>query len=372
MTTVAVVSAERSSTSELVKRINEMVGPQQARRLLEWMGKSGLRIVVAGKTGAGKSTLLNTFLGVDVFAAGDTFDPVTTHVKEYKHTPRNGVKITVWDCPGLQDNSGNEDQYLEELKTKTKGNIHLMLYCINMLETRSDLHWGSAVDRITSILGKDIWKNTALVLTFADAYEIRLTEDQGMTREAALIDFNEKIRDWKNKLQEKLRRIGGISRSTIDELKILPAGLDSNKPLFGNKDWLSELWAEMLTRVKAEAQKAVVRLNADRLRESEKVTKEDRAESRRPPIILTPKVKKILAATVFGGMMTAGAGIGAGIGAGVGGVLVGIPTLGAGAAIGAGVGVAAGAAIGTGIGAIAAAMVLLFKRSKRNEYEVLK
>lgn len=111
MATIAVPSAERKSDSEFVRRIKELVGPEQAKRVLEWMTKSGLHIVVTGKTGAGKSTLLNTFLGFDVFTEGDSFDTVTKHVKEYKYT-RNGVKITVWDCPGLQDNSENEDQYL--------------------------------------------------------------------------------------------------------------------------------------------------------------------------------------------------------------------------------------------------------------------
>lgn len=115
---------------------------------------------------------------------------------------------------------------------------------------------------------------------------MRLTKDQGMTSEEALTEFNGKTKERQKKLQEKLQSIDGISRSTIDELimKVLPAGKDSNEPLFGNQDWLSELWAEMLTRVKAEAQnlKAVFRLNADRLREPEEVTEEDRADSRRP------------------------------------------------------------------------------------------
>jgi predicted GTPase len=369
MANVPVTSAEEKPDPDFVKIIKEMVGPEEAKHLLEWMSRSGLRIVVAGKTGAGKSSLLNTFLGFDVFSEGDSFDPVTKDVKEYKHM-RNGVMITVWDCPGLQDNSGNEDQYLEELKTKTEGDIHLMLYCISMLEPRSDLHWGSAVDRITSILGKDIWKNTALVLTFANMYELRQI-DQGLTSKQALKEFNEKVKEWQTKLQERLRNIDGISRSTIDELKVLPAGKYSHQPLFGNKYWLSELWAEMVTRVKAEAQKAVFKLNADRIREPEEVTEEDMTDLHRPLIILTPKVKKILGATAVGGIIATGAGIGASIGAGVGGVIVGIPTLGVGAGLGVGVGAAVGAAVGTGIGAIAAAIVKLYNHRKRNEYEVL-
>ena len=366
MATVADTPAERNSDSELVKRIKDLVGAEQAKRLLEWMCRSGLRIVVAGKTGAGKSTLLNTFLGFDCFDEGESFDPVTTHVKEYKYT-KNGVKISVWDCPGLQDNSGKEDQYLEELKVKTKGDIHLMLYCIDMRETRSDLHWGSAVDRITSILGKGIWKNTALVLTFANMYEMRLTDDQCMQPEDARKEYAEKIKEWQKKLQEKLQSIDGISTSTIDELTVLAAGKDSHVPLFGNSNWLSELWVQMLARVKGDAQKAVVRLNADRFREPGEVTEEDRADSRRPPIILTPKVKKILGTTAVGGVMAAGIGIGAGIGAGVGALALGAATAG----IGAGIGAAAGAAVGTGIGIIAASLVMLYKRRKQNEYEVI-
>jgi predicted GTPase len=281
--TVAVPSVEEKSDSELVKKLNELVGPEEADQLLEWMSISELRIVVAGKTGVGKSTLLNTLLGFDVFTERDPFriQAVTTHVEEYRHM-RNGVKITVWDCTGLHDNySGNEDQYLKELTAKTKGDVHLMLYCINMLESRSDLHWGSAIDRITSVLGKGIWKNTALVLTFANAYELRLIYDKEMTSKQALKEFNEKIKECQKKFQEKLRSIDGISRSTIDKVTVLPAGKYSHIPLFGNKDWFSELWAEMLTRVNDKARTAVLRLNADRFREPE----EDRADSHRPCIL---------------------------------------------------------------------------------------
>ena len=357
---------DSSSSSDLTKTLKKMLGPEKAKEVLKWITKTGLRIVVAGKTGTGKSTLLNTFLGVDIFEEGSSFDPVTTHVKEYKLT-KNGVDITVWDCPGLQDGSGEEDQYLEELKTKTKGDIHLMLYCIDMRETRSDLHWGSAIDKITNKLGKDIWKNTALILTFANMYQLRIQKYE-KTPEEEVEMFTTKVDEWREKFQEKLRSIDGINSTTIDELKVLPAGKDGRIPLCGRQNWLSELWAEMLTKVKAEAQKAVTKLNEDRFRMPEEVTEEDLADVHRQPIVLTPKVKKILGTTALGaGGLAAGAGLGAGIGAGIGALAFGIPTLGIATGVGAGV----GAAVGSGIGIIAASLAVLYYNKKRSGYEVV-
>ena len=252
----------KDDSSELIKAIRNMIGSQEeVDNIIRWIQNAELRIVVVGKTGVGKSTLLNTFLGVNDFEEGDSFRHVTDEVKERRHE-KNGVKVTVWDCPGLQDGTGKEERYLRELKRKTNGDIHLMLYCIDMKETRSDLHWGTAIDKITEILGKDIWNYTAIVLTFANTYERRLKKSEKPEDVEKI--FTDRVNEWREKMQQKLKSINGIEQSTIDAIQVMPAGKYSNKPLCGQKHWLSNLWAGILNKVRQDVQHAVVKINEDR------------------------------------------------------------------------------------------------------------
>ena len=115
-------------------------GDDEAREFKEWEAlPRSLRIVVTGKTGAGKSTLLNGFVGgkAHPFGEGDELDAGTLEVKQHTFKKHN-VEVTVWDCPGFQDGTDNEEAYLEDLKKKTNGDIDVMLYCISMEDTRFD------------------------------------------------------------------------------------------------------------------------------------------------------------------------------------------------------------------------------------------
>ena len=289
---------DNGSESGLIKTIRRIAASEEeAKGIIEWILNTELRIVVMGKTGVGKSTLLNTFLGINVFEEGDTFAPVTQNVKECKYK-KKGVSVIVWDCPGLQDGTGKEELYLKELKCKTERNIHLMLYCVDMTETKSDLHCGTAIDAITLALGKDIWKHTALVLTFANLFESRFECDEPEEKKKL---FTRRVNEWQDKLQQKLKSIDGIEKSTIEAIKVMPAGLDGREPLCGQKDWLSDLWAEMLKKVKEEVQQTIITLNQDRFCESNKVDDEDfifdnlhPADLHTQPIVLTPSVKEVL------------------------------------------------------------------------------
>lgn len=371
-------SSRPNSDSEVDELLQKIVGSEHVRDMNKWLNDTELRIAVAGKTGAGKSTLLNIFLGVDEFKEGDGFDPVTDNVKEVV-CMKKGIRIRVWDCPGLQDGSGREKQYLLELENKTNNDIHLLLYCIDAREKRSDFHKvGSAVDTITEILGKDIWKRTAIVLTFANIFE-RSLQDKFERLEDWKKVFADKVNEWQDKFQLKLKDIQGVEKSIIDGIKVLPAGYDGREALSGNKNWLSDLWAAILNKVKEDVKPAVVKLNEDRFAMSEEATKDEdidlededidlEVDLHRQPIFLTPNVKKALGTAALGtGGLAAGAGLGAALGAGIGGITAGVATLG----LAAGVGAGAGAAVGGAVGVIASALAIMYhNRKKIDDYVI--
>lgn len=129
-----------------------------------------LKMLVCGKTGIGKSTLLNTLIGKEVFVFGGPdegiCDAVTREVTSTRIRVQN-IYLELFDSPGLQDGTDNEEKYLEEMYTKCK-NVNLVLYCIDMTTTRWTDQEKKAIKLITEKFGLDFWKKSILVLTRAN------------------------------------------------------------------------------------------------------------------------------------------------------------------------------------------------------------
>ena len=87
----------------------------------EWIRESKNRkieILVTGRTGVGKSTLVNGLVGEEVAEVGRQLHATTMDVQGYELKTQEGIEVIVWDSPGLQDGSGNEEKYLAEMKEK--------------------------------------------------------------------------------------------------------------------------------------------------------------------------------------------------------------------------------------------------------------
>ena len=88
--------------------------------------------MVTGKTGTGKSTLLNGLLGEEIFKEGHNLDSETREVTIIRKEMDTGVTVIAYDCPGLQDGTGDEDAYLKDMQDKIRDGLDLVLYCISM------------------------------------------------------------------------------------------------------------------------------------------------------------------------------------------------------------------------------------------------
>ena len=247
----------------------------QSEHIQRWLEQSkSLRILVTGKTGVGKSALVNGIVGKYVAKEGDTLDPETSKVTEY-HTTIKGVEVIIYDSPGLQDGTKNEDAYLRDMEEKCK-KVDLILYCTKMTENRVDSGDKAAMVKLSKGFGvNSFWKNTLLVLTFAN--EVQSPPQRGSdTRKPLHEYFGQRLREWQTKLRELLREVG-VQRDVAEKVPVVPAGyhLDPSLPATDCEYWLSNLWFKCLDRTADVAKPALLKINWNRLTTSEKVTKDE-------------------------------------------------------------------------------------------------
>ena len=263
-----VVTNTGINIAEAIATALDGISSLKPEEIKEWIkNKKELRIIVTGKTGTGKSSLLNSFIGYKLFKEGGDLDP-HTKVVDQRVCEMDGIRVIAWDCPGLQDGTDNEDEYLKDLVEKTKRNVDLMLYCADMSVVRADL-WvhESAIQKLTEILGLEVWRNTVIALTFANQYETRLrTNNPKITEEALVQKFAERIDVLKTKLQAALPKVG-VTDDVVKTLPVFPAGYHTTPHLPGHPLWASRMRVTMLYVVKEHAKPLPIKLNMNRFKD---------------------------------------------------------------------------------------------------------
>ena len=243
-------------------------------QLEQWLSSSNeLSIFVSGRTGSGKSSLVNALLGAKVAEEGAEPDPTTAEVTCHEGSV-SGVRVKVWDSPGLQDGTTNEELYLNDIAARCSP-IDLFLFCINVADaTRFNMESPDvkALAKLTEKLGPEIWNHAIIALTFANrlgqkSEEMRLAKqikDTVRLREL----FNHKIIQWQESLRDILGKIG-LSLVQVAALKMIPTGHPRRDPSLPDRPhWLSTFWFEALRSTHPRAQPALLRMNETRIVEN--------------------------------------------------------------------------------------------------------
>lgn len=257
------MAASRSVATDLT--------PEAKEKLKKLLDESRtLSILFTGKTGVGKSSLANALVGREVSPEGESLNPETLDVFNYK-ADIAGVDVTIWDCPGLQDGTSNEAEYLNKMATKCK-ELDLVLYCTRMDDTRIRDEDYETIKTLTRAFGEGIWENAIFTLTFAN--EVRKavrTQSRGQSASASSappVDqkefFLSRLSQWETKLKEALQK-AGVSREIVRKTVVVPVGYRDNLSLPDRDNWLSKLWLTCLQRINKRATLALLKISANRL-----------------------------------------------------------------------------------------------------------
>ena len=287
-----------------------------------------INILISGVTGVGKSSLINALVGVkDLAKEGDGPNPMTAVVTRYEACA-NGVRIYVWDSPGLQDGTDQDDAYVADMKAKCSS-YDLVLYCSSLQSVRFPVTGDKkSVKLFTNAYGDEFWSRAVYVLTYANNIPPGNDKKNPVTLEKRFSIFKQAI--------PTMLIESGVDETIAKSVPIVPAGyIDGGKgrnlsPIC--EDWLDHLWYTTVSKMRFGGQIALIKYTADRIKRDEDITPSDLSKpaEQQPIGFSVTKVLKYglpplfttilggIAGFVLGGPVGAVAGVAAG--AAVGGV----------------------------------------------------
>ena len=211
-----------------------------------------IKLLIIGQTGTGKSTLVNGLVGEELAEVqlGVCYSGVTSEVEPY-HRKIGGVDVVVFDSPGLEDGSQQDDTYLEKLYTKSH-DVDLVIFAIRMANRFvPDNPDTRALVKFTRRFGPDIWKRAIIAITCSNLIEdlnpqARLHMKSGKEKR----EFFQKVMDdYKSIIHKTLVSQACVPPEIVEEVKVKPTGHEFEAQLVDGTLWFTNFWFECLTAI---------------------------------------------------------------------------------------------------------------------------
>ena len=264
-----------------------------------WSNQHELKILVTGKTGQGKSTLINGILGAEVAKEGARATRCTTEVAEYSVTIQD-VPVTVFDSPGLQDRTENEEHYIQSMREKCK-ELSLILYCTKMINPRLTDDDKHAMKKLTEAFREQFWNYAVFVLTFANKEDCSRKDNRDDDVEEPDLDdkegwqalkkqrFEGRLKLWEEELKQFLIKEVGVHHAIAEKIPVVPTGdykqtCENREPrcLPDRDNWFMMFWDACSLRVKET--KLFLQVNQDRIVAAEDDGIDDNYEETETPV----------------------------------------------------------------------------------------
>ena len=277
------------------------------------------RFIVIGQTGIGKSTLINGLMGAEVAMVeeGLMTTGVTQKVESYSRKINN-IHIAAYDSPGLEDGSGKEEQYLEQIYEACLQGMDLVIFSISMAGRRfvPDNPDARAMEKFTEKMTAKIWENTLVVLTCANTCE-PVNPRLRKSTEGKKKFFKKLVSDYKAAIHLTLK-MTGVPPATVEKVKVVPVGIEYEPKLPDGTLWFSNFWLECLTAITStEAHIAMTVANRNRIKKEKDVLEKDFQQPiyDQPIIVRVTEEKKTLQLLASLGGVLGPAAVGLGLGA---------------------------------------------------------
>ena len=235
---------------------------------LEWCcqkEKKKFTLLITGKTGVGKSSLVNALIGKPEAEEGDDKFSHTKEVTSYD-VDIEGLKICVWDSPGLRDDDDDEDgtcndeKYLADMERKITEEVDLVIFCLKMDDQRFQVDDKQAFKMVTKHFGKKVWKNAVIALTCANKVGHPARDDGKMF-------FLQQLANWREAIHLFLDKKLKLDPKLVQSLPIVPTGYYQPFTALPNgENWLSEFWIACYNVARSSTAITLYRINRNRLR----------------------------------------------------------------------------------------------------------